>query len=204
MPIYLFSVIRHTAKLVAYPPKALASPKTYDFFEKVGVARVRRHVRMIMTVTTLLQQLHVLLGRAVYPEHDLAARDAKPVDVTLGPSVQRAVNYSQQFVIITVPKPGIHLLPNVLAIEPVQFPRLIDAYHADRVPFAKAKVLLAILLVKPLQIRETGARVQQIQRTIHTLDRPSRLYHYLRASLLGRRGNRTIERDIYIYLLDEI
>lgn len=136
-----------------------------------------------MTVTTLLQQLHVFLCRPVYPEHDLAACDAQSVDVTLGPSVQRSINYSKQLVIITVPEPEIHLLPNVLAIEPIQFPRLIYAYHADRVPFAKAKVLLAILLVQFLQIRETRARVQQIQRTIHTLDRPSRLYHYPRTSL---------------------
>lgn len=51
--LYLFN-IHHAAEPLAYPPEALVGPETYDSSEKVGVARVRRHVRMIVAVTALL------------------------------------------------------------------------------------------------------------------------------------------------------
>jgi len=52
--LYLFRNIHHAAEPLAYPPEALVGPETYDSSEKVGVARVRRHVRMVVAVAALL------------------------------------------------------------------------------------------------------------------------------------------------------
>lgn len=92
MSLYLFSIICHTAKLLAYSSKPFTGPKTYDFFQKVSVASIRRDVRMVMTVAALLKKLHVLLGSTVDLEHDLFARYVQAVDVNLHPRAQSSVN----------------------------------------------------------------------------------------------------------------
>lgn len=177
--LYLFGNIRHAAEPLAYPPEALAGPETYDSSEKVGVARVRRHVRMVMAVTALLEQPHVVLRATVDPEHNLATCHVQAVDVALRPGVQRPVHQPQELVVVALARPVRHLLLDVAAVEPVQLPRLVNAYHADRVPAAPAEVLPATAPVLRLQIRVTVvARVQQVQSAIRTLARPSRLYHY--------------------------
>lgn len=131
-----------------------------------------------MTVATFLQELHIFLGGAVYLEHDLFAGNAETVDVMLSPSVQSTVNDPKQLVVVTVTETKVDFFSNVLVIKPIQFSRFIDTYYADGVPFAKAKVLSAMFLVKCFQICVAAARIQQIQGTIHALDRPSRFYHY--------------------------
>lgn len=93
--LYLFRNIRHAAEPLAYSPEALAGPETYDSSEKVGVARVRRHVRMVMAVAALLEQLHVVVRATVDPEHNLATGHAQAVDRTLRPGAERAVDQSQ-------------------------------------------------------------------------------------------------------------
>jgi len=134
---------------------------------------------MIVAVATLLEQPHVVLRAAVDPEHNLATCHAQAVYVTLRPSVQRAVHQPQQLMVIALARAVRHLLLHATAIEPVQLTRLVNAYHADGVPAAPAKVLPATATMLRPQIRVTVvARVQQIQSAIRTFHRPSRFYHY--------------------------
>lgn len=75
------------------------------------------------------------------------------------------------------------LLLDVPAVEPIQFTRLVNTYHAYGVPATPAKVLPATSPMLRLQVRITiVGRIQQVQGTIRTVDRPSRLYHYSFAS----------------------
>lgn len=92
--------------------------------------------------------------------------------------------------VVALAQAVVDLLLDVPAIEPVELARLVNAYHADRVPPAQAEVLPAAPSVLRPQVRVALLRVQQVQGAIRTLDRPSRLYHHSSLALTVRSSER--------------